>query len=153
MWGQEGGRNLEINQNSVTKQLLALTDKLPRHWTQNRDCFCLLPACTPQSEGSLEHILLHCSVLAQTRAKLYQLSLTVSHETHLLHEIINSVLQSDNDDLLAQLILDCSVIPIEIRTTQLFGIHTRDRLLYLGRTWCNNIHRERMNQLGHFKFR
>ena len=71
----------------------------------------------------------------------------------MLFDIITSILDSDNNDLIMQFILDSSVIPIVITTTQLFGQHTRDRLLYLGRTWCYNIHRERMNQLGHFQFR
>ena len=131
-----------------------LTDKHQRHWTQNRDGLCLLPACTPpSSEGSLEHILLHCTALAQTRARLYKLSHTVAQESAFLFEIITSILESDNDNLITQFILDSSVIPTVIRTTQAFGNHTRDRLLYLGRTWCYNIHRERMNQLGHFSFR
>ena len=129
-----------------------LTDKLQRHWTQNREGLCLLPACAPPSEGSLEHILLHCTALAQTRARLQQLSRTVAQESHLLYEIITDVLNSDNNELVMQFILDSSVLPIVIRTTQLFGDHTRDRLLYLGRTWCYNIHRERMKQLGHFNF-
>ena len=130
-----------------------LTDKLQRHWTQNREGLCLLPGCTPHSEGSLEHILLHCTALAQTRARLHQLAHTVAQESHLLGEIITSFLESDNYDLVMQFILDCSVIPAVITTTQVFGNHTRDRLLYLGRTWCYNIHRERMNQLGLFSFR
>ena len=129
-----------------------LTDKLQRHWTQNREGLCLLPACAPPSEGSLEHILLHCPALAQTRASLHQLSRTVAQESHLLFEIITGVLNSDNNEIVMQFILDSSVLPIVIRTTQLFGNHTRDRLLYLGRTWCYNIHRERMKQLGHFNF-
>ena len=130
-----------------------LTDRLQRHWTQNREGLCLLPTCTPSSEGSLEHILLHCTALTKTRARQYQLSRTIAQESHLLCEIITSVLDSGNDDLTMQLLLDSSVIPTVIKTTQLFGNHTRDRLLYLGRTWCYNIHRERMNQLGLLKFR
>ena len=29
--------------------------------------------------------------------------------------------------------------------------HTRDRLIYLGRSWCYIIHRERMKKLGLFE--
>ena len=130
-----------------------LTDRLQRHWTQNREGYCLLPKCFPESDGSLEHILLHCPALSKTRASLYKLCHSVAQESEMLCETITSILDSDNNDLIMQFILDSSVIPTVIRITQLYGDHTRDRLLYLGRTWCYNIHRERMNQLGHFQFR
>ena len=130
-----------------------LTDKLQRHWTLNRNGYCLLPQCLPNSDGTLEHILLHCPALSTTRSKLYQLCNTIAQESSLLSAVINSILNSDNNELILQLFLDSSVLPTVIRTTQLYGTHTRDRLLYFGRTWCYNIHRERMNQLGHFVFR
>ena len=156
IWTSCGPCPFESRKAVIASRMLSgkyLTDKLQRHWTQNREGLCLLPACTPPSEGSLEHILLHCTALAQTRARLHKLSRAVAKESALLFEIITSILESDNVDLTMQLILDSSVIPIVIKTTQSFGNHTRDRLLYLGHTWCYNIHRERMNQLGHFKFR
>ena len=132
-----------------------LTDRLQRHWTLNRSGYCLLPLCSPQSDGSLEHILLHCPALTTTRSGLFKLCHTVSQESDLLCDIITSILHSDNYDLviIMQFILGSSVIPAVIRTSQLHGLHNTDTLLYLGRTWCYNIHRERMNQLGHFQFR
>ena len=115
--------------------------------------YCLLPACEQGTDGSLEHILLHCTALAVTRAKLYILCNTVAQESHLLSTVITSILNSDNNELKMQFILDSSVLSSVIRITQLYGVQTRDRLLYLGRTWCYNIHRERMKQMGHFSFR
>ena len=130
-----------------------LTDRLQRHWTHNKAGVCLLPLCSPQSEGSLEHILLHCSALETTRQKLYDLCHKVSQESSELSTIVNKLTLSGDQQLLMQLILDCTVIPDVIKTTQTSGTHTRDRLLYLGRTWCYNIHRARMNKLGLCEFK
>ena len=68
--------------------------------------------------------------------------------------VLGQMYQHPNEiDLKMQFILDSSVLSSVIRITQLYGVQTRDRLLYLGHTWCYNIHRERMNQLGQFRFR
>ena len=129
-----------------------LTDKLQRHWTQNKAGTCLLPSCFPGSEGSLEHLLLRCPALSSTRARLLSLCSKVAAEHEELSRIINLVLQSREQVTIMQFLLDCSTMPDIIRSTQLFGTVIRDRLLYVGRTWCYNIHRERMNQLGLLDF-
>ena len=156
IWTSCGSNPFESHKAVTACRMLSgryLTDKLQRHWTQNQNGYCRLPLCPPNSDGSLEHLLLHCPALLTTRTKLYELCSTIARETPLLSSVINSILLSDNNELILQLVLDSSVLPIVIRITQLYGTHTRDRLLYLGRTWCYNIHRERMNQLGLFEFR
>ena len=70
-----------------------------------------------------------------------------------ISRIINNVLQSNNQARVMQLLLDCTVLPEVVSAVQTFGQVIRDRLLYLGRTWCYNIHRERMNQLGLLDYR
>ena len=156
IWTSCGSSSFESRKSVIACRMISgryLTDKRQRHWTQNRAGYCLLPTCEPGTDGSLEHILLHCSALAVTRAKLYKLCNTVAQESNLLSTIITNILNSDNNKLKMQFILDSSILPSVIRITQFYGIQTRDRLLYLGRTWCYNIHRERMNQMGHFSFR
>ena len=129
-----------------------LTDQLQRHWTHNKAGMCLLPLCLSPSEGSLEHILLHCTSLHSVHQKMYNLCHKVSQESEELSTIINTIILS-GDQLLVQLILDCTVLPDVIKTTATCGTYTRDRLLYIGRTWCHSIHSERMNQLGLFEFK
>ena len=68
------------------------TDKLQRHWTQNKDGKCLLPNCSPPSEGSLEHLLLNCSSLASTRSKLLCLLFSVAEE-HIVLGDVREVMQ------------------------------------------------------------
>ena len=77
----------------------------------------------------------------------------------------SSVLHSNQNDLIKetffnqnylqtlQLLLDPSVMPIVIKAVKNFGDLISHRLLYFVRTWCYNIHTERMTQLGLLKFR
>ena len=133
-----------------------LTDRLQRYWTQNKTGKCLLPNCFPSSDGSLKHLLLHCSALSFTRSKLLSLCAMIADEDDKLYEFINSVLMSScegSEHRMVQFLLDCTVMPEVVAMTQRSGEGLRDRLLYLGRTWCYSIHRERMNQLGMFEFR
>ena len=111
-------------------------------------------------DGSLEHLLLHCSTLSLRRSKLLSLCVNIAEEDDKLHDIINSVLMSScegsaagSEHRMMQFLLDCSVMPEVVAMTQSSGEGLRDRLLYLGRTWCYSIHMERMNQLGTFEFR
>ena len=131
-----------------------LTDRLQRHWTENKCGFCLLPACAPfQFDGTLEHLLLFCQSLKTTRERLLELVSKVSAEDNQISFIINTVFYDPDPKVLMQFLLDCTTMPIVIDTTQRSGHKIRDRLLYVGRTWCYNIHRERMKQMGLMKFR
>ena len=131
-----------------------LTDRLQRHWTENREGFCILPVCAhSQFPGTLEHLLLYCPSLAKCRDRQLQLSSRVALEHPALAYILNSVLHDPDHSSLVQLLLDCTSMPSVILTTQVYGHIIQKRLLYLGRTWCYNIHRERMNLLDLVKFR
>ena len=101
----------------------------------------------------LEHLLLRCEALSHTRSKLISLCFKVAAEHEELYRIITSILKSENKVSIMQVLLDCTVMPEIIQVVQVFGSAIRDRLLFIGRTWCYNIHRERMTQLGLFDFR
>ena len=132
-----------------------LTGKQQRHWTGNKSCYCLLPSCAPtKSEGSLEHLLLFCPALNNTRAKLLALCSRVTLEdeniSSILHQALNSAAPPD---VTMHFLLDCSTMQAVILSSQVYGTQIRDRLLYIGCTWCYSIHRERMNRLGLLKIR
>ena len=114
---------------------------------------CLLPDCFPGSDGSLDNLLLRCPALSHTRSKLLSLCFRVAAEHDELYRIITCVLNSDSQVMIMQFLLDCTTMPEIIRAVQVFGSAIRDRLLYIGRTWCYNIHRGRMTQLGLLDFR
>ena len=158
IWTSCGSNPFEVHKATVTVKMLAgryLTDMLQRHWTPNKSGSCLLPACSGNGiPGTLEHLLLDCPSLANKRQALYELAQSICNEHVAIHNVIaHTVLEPKSPINTMQLLLDCTVIPEVIRYSQIFGPMITSRLLYLGRTWCYSIHRERMNLLGLIKYR
>ena len=157
IWSSCGSNPFECHKAVIASRMLSgryLTDKLQRHWTENKSGFCLLPACeSSDADGTLEHLLLFCPSLNNTRERLLELVSSVCLEDESISTILKSVFSSPDPEVPMQFLLDCSTMPAVIQAAQGTRNHVRDRLLYLGRTWCYNIHRERMTQLGLLKFR
>ena len=157
LWLSAGSNPFECRKAVIAARMLSgryPTDRLCRHWSQNKDGYCQLPACAPtKSPGSLEHLLLNCSALDQKREKLVQLCLRLSSDNDTLSSILVPKLYSDKKDILMQLILDCTVLPDVIKARQDLGPDVQDKLLYIGRTWCYTMHRERLNQRGLYSYR
>ena len=152
-----GSNPFEYNKAVITARMLSgryPTDKLQRHWSQNQSGFCLLPECAQsESLGTLEHLLLYCTALKNTRRTLLKLAYEVASESpHLYSTLLNTLLSGKETEIM-QMLLDCTTMPSIISLTQLVGPATRDRLLYFGRTWCYTVHRERMKQIGLFCYR
>ena len=83
------------------------TDQLVRHFTES-DGFCTLCKDCP-CPGTIEHLLLKCSALTNTRKHLLE-GLVKSQS---IRESTKSLVLSclDNDETAIQLILDSSVLP------------------------------------------
>ena len=129
-----------------------VTDKLSRHWSQNKSGYCCLPGCTGQVIGSLDHIMLSCPALSMTRSSLIDLSLSVASESNLISDIITSAISDPSVMNVMQFLLDCSSLPAVQRLKQSSNHHFISRLFYLTRTWCYSIHRARMTKLGLFQY-
>ena len=130
------------------------TDRLRRHWSENKNGNCSLPSCRHSNVyGTLEHLLLLCPSLQNTRDKLFNLLTRITFQDSVLSGIINEILQTKDSKLFMQLLLDCTALPAVILATQIHGNSVRDSLIHFGRTWCYSVHRERMTQLGLLKFR
>ena len=157
LWLAAGSNPFECRKAVIAARMLSgryPTDMLQRHWSQNKLGYCLLPACTSsQSQGTLKHLLLHCVALQETRLKLHSLCNNLSLGNATIAAILKSTFESDNENDVLQLILDCTTLPEVIKVTQESSTEVRDKLLYLGRTWCYSIHRERLNQMGLLKYR
>ena len=160
IWSSCGSNPFECHKAVTVARMLSgryLTDNLQRHWTpDNKEGFCLLPACQGQNSkslGTLEHLLLFCPALSHTRVKLLDLLLKISVEHQALTTILSNAFTKPNHSTLLQLLLDCTSMPDVIHATQFSGDDLQNRLLYLGRTWCYAIHRERMKQMNLLKFR
>ena len=63
LWLSAGSNPFECRKAVIAARMLSgryPTDRLCRHWSQNKDGYCQLPACAPtKSPGSLEHLLLN----------------------------------------------------------------------------------------------
>ena len=157
LWTSCGSNPFEVHKASVQATMLAgryQTEKLQRHWTENKSGNCSLPGCNGGHIGSLEHILLECEALKEERDHVTNLCYKTSLESLQLFEVINGALSPGAaEDLKMQFILDCSSLP-EVRSMRQCGnFLDLDRLFYVTRTWCYVLHRKRMILLGLFNFR
>ena len=119
-----------------------VTDKLSRHWTQNKAGICTIPTCTGQDLGSLEHLLLFCPALSDARERMVALWQAVSKEHQELQSILGSVLSGQTVETFVQFLLDCSCFPPVIRLQQNYGLQLVSRLFYLTRSWCHSMQDE-----------
>ena len=114
------------------------TDYLARHWNKtNPDGLCRLPGCSNEV-GNMEHILLHCQALQESRSRIVSLisSFLVSRP-ELFPVIYNYTIEET--DLLLQFLLDPSCLSLVISTNRVYP-DTLKHCLYLARTWCFSIH-------------
>ena len=106
------------------------TEILSRHWSKNREGYCLSPTCNQKVE-TIEHLLLHCEAYSDIKKKLYSLWLNSPHPT--VHLLALGALSSTTEYLL-QFILDCSVLPQVISATQQYGNLILAEIFYLTKT-------------------
>ena len=153
LWTSLNGNPYEVKGARIQALFLSgryRTEKLCRFWSSNVDGFCLQKSC--QDSKIIEdssHILLHCSALNGQRRRLYHFSYTMLQDMPLLGPILSTYLfENDDDDILMQFLLDCSVLPLVIAAKQAFGNVIIEKLFKLTRTWCFSLHKSRLELLG-----
>ena len=110
---------------------------LLRHFSPDKSGVCEI--CNLENED-LEQILVpRCYALKDKKAVLLEYATTILKHSQLATEIFNNVLDSDDETLLVQFILDCSVLPPVITAAQ------QDKVT---RTWCYTMHRTRLKLLN-----
>ena len=87
------------------------TELLAKHWSSNKQGYCLAPTCS-EVEESLEHILLWCPSYEPTRTKIKDLWLSTSCPTIL--KLVTTFL-TDTPAIKMQFLLDAFVLPTEIK--------------------------------------
>ena len=156
IWTTCGSNPFEINKAVVQARMLSgryITDKLSRHWNQNKLGLCTIPGCSGDEVGSLEHYLLNCPALSSARSNAMNLCLKVSLEHETLRDILQNTFLNQTSENIVQFLLDCSSIPEIVKLGQGGDPSLVDRLFYVSRTWCYSIHRSRMNKLRLFQYR
>ena len=117
------------------------TDQLARHWSKTNPMgLCLLPGCTGQSPGTLEHILLYCQALKGTRSDMMlHWDKFLSVRPYLFPLIVDL---TSNESSFMQLLLDPSSIP-SVKTTNNLHPDCLQCCFYLSRTWVYSHHQKR----------
>ena len=151
IWKTAGSNPYEVSKAVQQARFLSgryRSAELERHWTQNKEGFCL--NCNSRESESIEHILINCIAYTDTKKKLYNLWLSTK-----IRSVYILVLEalSSNKEYLLQFLLDCSVLPSVIRAAQQHGYVVYKELFYLTRTWCFAIHRQRMRRLKRWNFK
>ena len=119
---------------------------LSRHWTTNREGYCLSDTCQ-NVPGTLEHLLIVCPALEHTRHHLHSLWCDKTINCPPLHQLLLKILGSP-PNVQVKFILDSRAFPELIRLVQIYGQELQDRVMYLTRTFAFAIHRQKLKNLG-----
>ena len=127
------------------------TERLCRFWSENKGGFCLLESCKNLNiDETLEHIVLQCSGLSETRRRLLIFTLDYVAAHPYISKIVWTYLYSVSPTIVMQFILDCSVLPMVISAYQEHGPTVHAHLFKITRTWCRSLHRDRLRALGRY---
>ena len=130
-----------------------MSDYRARYWCKsNPDGHCQLCLVYgfPPMQGSLEHLLLKCPVLAVVRAHaISHWSSYMVDKPYLLPIVTHHTVSTgtDSDQLHMELLLDPSTCPKVITAVQESGSSILCHLLYMSRTWCYAHHLKRRRLL------
>ena len=143
MWSLTASNPYESTKSTVLAKMASgryRTDMLTRYWSKNRSGCCRAPCCI-NTPGTLEHLLVVCPALGQTRERLYQMWLEQSVMFPSLHATIRGVLVSDVDTI-AQFVLEPLAITDIFNDFKSHGMHFAHLISYLTRTFAFNMHRD-----------
>jgi hypothetical protein len=143
MWTAAASRPFECSKSTILCRMASgryRTEVLSRHWSTNKAGHCRAPTCQ-QIPGTLEHLLVACHGLTDTRERMYQMWLEKSVMFPVLHSTIREVLVSV-EELKVQFIMEPLAFPQLLSAYKLHGQVFINQLSYLTRTYAFNIHRE-----------
>ena len=105
--------------------------------------------CLNGSDGSLEHLLVLCPALTQCRDQQFLRLNTHPGISDKARSIIAAASQKSVPEF-TQLLLDCSVVPEVIEAGQNSDTDIISDIFKFTRTWCFNVHMQRMKMLGRY---
>ena len=152
LWTTCEGNPFEIAKAIVQAKLLSgryRTDKLLKHFSKNNTGNCSL--CANESEGSVEHLLVLCPELVQSRQNAFNMLDKKDHFSDRSRNLIYEIYTTSVPNFV-QLLLDCSVVPQVITACQTSDNNfILSELFKFSRTWCFNVHVHRLKILGQWK--
>ena len=154
IWTTAGSSPYHVTMSTIQAVMLSgryRTEQLCSNWSSNRSGFCQAPSCIDQEiPEDIDHILLKCGSLQNTRSALLQFTAKYCQSIPEL-EHITDILRFPDHPSFCQLLLDCSVLPEVISASQQLGPTVLHHLYRITRTWCYCLHRARMKLLGRWQ--
>ena len=156
LWSAASSSPYEVSKAIVQAKMLSgryRTELLCSHWSKtNKQGWCQTPDCQgAQVPEDLEHILAFCPSLEPTRKNLEYFTMKYVELNPVLAPILSTHTNTRHPDFF-QFLLDCTCIPEVITISQLYGITVLYKLLYVGRTWCYSLHRDRARLLNRWNY-
>ena len=111
IWSTAGSNPYEVSKAVQQARFLSgryRSEWLSRHWTNNKDGYCLSPTCTNKPE-TIEHILIHCRAYTECKSRLY--SLWLSSLNIVVHNLVIEAFSQETSYLL-HFIFDCPALPL-----------------------------------------
>ena len=151
IWSTAGSSPYQVAKATIQAKMLSgryRTERLMRFWSKNPGGVCLLPSCSALNvHEDLEHILVHCGSLADTRAGLVDFANTYCQEIAEITELVNLFCNPLHPQF-SQFLVDCSCLAQVITSAQLHGDMVLHHIFRITRTWCYSLHRARLKLLG-----
>ena len=144
-----GNNSYELCKSIVQCRMLSgryYTDKLVRHFNNGQgDGNCSL--CDENVPGSIEHLLIFCPSLNETRLKLLA-NLENINYSETSKFLILLAMNSPSIEDTVQFLLDCSNNPAVISCTQTHGPQIMEELFRFTRSWCYAVHKTKLKLQG-----
>ena len=146
-----GNNSYEVSKAIIQAKMLSgryRTEKLQRHFYSSNTGLCEI--CPDKPIGSLEHILIQCSVLEDIRSSHFR-SLENNENFSETSKFIISSAFNTSVELTMRLLLDCSTLPDVIIAVQACGDSILQEIFRFSRNWCFSIHKRRLKLQGRWK--
>ena len=96
IWVTAGNNSFEVRKSCILARMMSgryRTDYFARLWTSNKKGLCLIPGCADKI-GDLQHLLIECSALSDTRTKIIEFPIKKAIMLLPLHSILKMILPS-----------------------------------------------------------
>ena len=147
LWTSCGNNSFEISKAMIQAKLLSgqyRTDTLLCNFGKNSTTQYVL--CKSENLGSIEHLLVVCDKLKFCRDKQFESLEKRSNVSDLIKKLIYDAYNTSISKFV-QILLDCSVMAEVIQAKKLEA-NIICEIFKFTRTWCFNIHVNRMKLLG-----
>ena len=142
IWEFSKNHPFEVSKAIIVARMMSgryRTDKLRRHWTQNKEGFCLAPTCQ-NVVGDIPHMFVSCPAIRNVRCRILSFW---KHKSALCPPLLSflSEVEGYPPKVFAQFIVNPTLFPEVARLCQIYGLSLLGHIFYLTRTYAFHIDR------------